>query len=210
MAFTFPKNYKNLSQEEKADWKYLKKIFYSISTEYKVLKASKPSLSDFQKFDLENPLKQLQSYNIQKGNNQFTLCLVEYDTSHQEASAHGGVLKTNTHKYLVGILNTTRDFGSAFIRPETIGDKISEYFSPTELDIIGFDKFNNNYYLLSSDKQKFIAAASGDFLHTIAQTKNMKMKFAGKRCLFNLKKAIDLNEAMELCKLGIIMSKNLQ
>ena len=206
MAFTLPKNYRNLSHEEKADWNYIKKIFEKVSNDYKVLKVSKPSLSSFEIFNSQKSLKLLQSYSIQKDNNQFILCLIEYNTSHQEAYSYGGISKTNSHKYLFGHLKTHSDFGRAFLRPETIGDKISEFFSPTELDIKGFDKFNHNYYLLTSDKEKFIAATNGRLINSIAELKNVEMEFAGRKCLFRLKKAIDLKETLELCKLGIKMA----
>lgn len=206
MAFVFPKNYKNLSQEEKADWNYTKKIFDRVSVDYKVSKVPKPSLLDFEIFNGEKSFKLLQSYNIHENNNQFTLCLIEYNTSHQEAHSYGGAVKTNSHKYLFGYIKFNSDFGKAFLRPETIRDKISEFFSSTELNIKGFDRFNRNYYLLTSDKKKFLAAMNGQLINSIADFKNIEMEFAGKKCLFQLKKTIDLKETLELCKLGIKMA----
>ncbi|NJB72028.1 hypothetical protein GGR42_002519 [Saonia flava] len=206
MAFIFPKNYQSLSREEKADWNYLKKIFDRVSFDYKVSKASKPNLSGFETFNGQKSLKLLQSFNIRKDNNQFTLCLIEYNTSHLEAHSYGGTIRTNSHKYLFGHLKIDSDFGRAFLRPETIGDKISEFFSSNELDIKGFDKFNRNYHLLTSDKKKFLTAMNGQLINSIAELKNVEMEFSGKKCLFRLKKAIDLEETLELCKLGINMA----
>ena len=206
MAFTLPKNYRNLSQEEKADWNNVKKIFKSIAVNFKVSKVASPTLSSFENFNEQNNLKLLQSYKIQKDDNQFTLCLIEYNTSHQEARQYGGTIRTNSHKYVFGLVRTNNDFGNAFMRPETIGDKVSEFFSPTELDVKGFDKFNQNYYLLASDKKKFLTAMNGQLLNSIAELKNIQMEFVGRKCLFRLKKSIDLNETMDLCKLGISMA----
>jgi len=206
MPFTLPKNYQNLSQEEKADWNYIKQIFARISVDYKVSKVPKPSLIKFEVFNSQKSLKLLQSYNIRTGDTQFILCLIEYNTSHQEAHPYGGTIKTNSHKYLFGLLKSNKDFGKAFLRPEIMGDKISEFFSPSELDIKGFDKFNRNYYLITSDKKKFVTGMDGQLLNQLSAVKNLEMEFDGGKCLFRLKKAIDLDEALELCELGMKMS----
>ena len=43
-------------------------------------------------------------------------------------------------------------FGKILIRPETVSDKISEWFQKVEIDFPENPKFSRNYYCLSNDK----------------------------------------------------------
>ena len=47
-----------------------------------------------------------------------------------------------------------KDFGHVFIRKETFGDKLVEFFQPLEMDFEDDRKFSNRYYVLSKDRSK--------------------------------------------------------
>ena len=179
MGFTFPKNYQTLSAEEKSEWIKLKGIFSQLGKEYYISKGKRPVLSNFLMIrEKETPILIL-PYKVKKGLSEFTLCLITYKTKYNELSVRGGTIRTDSHKYLVGYVSGSKDFGRAYLRPETFGDKISEFFEPIELDIKGFEKFNREYYLLSNDKQKFLQAISPELLKYLAELKNLEMEFNG-------------------------------
>lgn len=203
MAFSLPKNYESLFENERKEWSNIKKIFSLISSEFIVSKIRKPSILNFEILNEKNNLKILQSYEIKKDSNKFTLCVVEYNNSYEIVNKYGGRTASESHKYLFGFLRTSEDFGKGFLRPENIGDKISEYFNPVEIDINGFEKFNKNYYLVVSEKERFLKSINENILNTIAEYKNIEMEFSNKKCLFRFKKIFELKEGIKLCELGI-------
>jgi hypothetical protein len=208
MAFYLPKNFDSLFENERKEWINIKRIFSHISSEFKVSKIRKPSLSSFEILNKGNSLKVLQSYEIKKDHNEFTLCVVEYSNSYEIVHKYGGRMASESHKYLFGFLRTSKDFGKGFLRSENIGDKISEYFSPVELDIDGFEKFNKNYYLVVSEKEKFLKSINENILNSITEYKNLEMEFSNRKCLFRFKKVFELNEAIKLCELGIKLASS--
>ncbi|QVY66896.1 hypothetical protein [Polaribacter sp. Q13] len=208
MAFALPKNFESLFENERIEWIKIKRIFSQISSEFNISKIRKPSLASFEIMNKGNFLKILQSYEIKKDNNQFTLSVVEYNNSYEIVNKYGGRTATESHKYLFGFLRTEKDFGKGFLRPESIGDKISEYFSPVELDINGFDKFNKNYYLVVSEKDKFLKSINENIINSISEYKNVEMEFSNRKYLFRIRNVFELKEAKNLCELGIKLASS--
>ena len=207
MGFTLPKNYRSLSIEEKKEWNEIKRIFDQLGKVYFIKKGRRPILKDFLMINCKEQPTHIDTYDVKKESTVFQICLVQYQISYNTAHVYGGSTVTNMHKYLFGFTKQKMEVGKAYLRPESIGDKISEFFQPIELDIEGFEKFNRRYYLLANDKNKFLKAVDPEFLKFAAELNNLEMEFNGRNCLFRFNKSVDFQQAQDLCKVGIKMSE---
>ena len=207
MGFTLPKNYRSLSIEEKEEWTEIKRVFDILGKVYHITKGKSPVLKDFSMINEKEKPVHVDTYIFKKDSEEFKTCIVQYRIRYNEASVRGGSIRTATHKYIFGFKKTEKDFGKAYLRPETIGDKISEFFQPIELDINGLEKFNRRYYLLSNNKEIFLSTINRKFLEFVAELKNLEMEFNGRNCLFRFNKAINLTQTKDLCSVGIKISE---
>ena len=207
MGFTLPKNYSSLSIEEREEWTEIKRVFDMLGKVYHITKGKRPILKDFLMINEKEKPAHVDTYNFKKDSEEFKTCIIQYRIRYNEAIVRGGSIRTATHKYLFGFKKTKKEFGKAYLRPETIGDKISEFFQPIELDITGFEKFNRRYYLFANNKKKFLNAINPEFLEYVSELKNLVMEFSGQNCLFRFNKAFDFQQTQDLCKVGIKMSK---
>lgn len=207
MNFTLPKKFSTLSKDEQQGWMELKNIINQLSKEYLITKTNKPILRGFTSLQNKQKLNILQSYTVKREESKFTLCVIEFNTSYNELSVRGGSIKTNSHKYLIGFNKSSNNYGNAYLRPESIADKISELFEPVELDIDGFKKFNKKYFLLANNKEKFRNAIKPELLDFLTEIDNLEMEFNKTSYIFRLNKAIDIKQTKELFRIGTKISE---
>lgn len=55
--------------------------------------------------------------------------------------------------YLFGYFEAEKALGHVFVRPETIEDKINEFFTKTEIDFESNPKFSKKYFMLSDNRE---------------------------------------------------------
>jgi len=202
MPLKLPEYYSSLDLKKKAEWDNIKSIFDNSLKEFTIKGTSSPHISDFHLINTKNKPIFYNAWKLKNNSNNFTLCLIEYETHYEEAHRYGSSIKKDTHKYFFGYLTTPIDLGQVLIRPETIADKISELINPIEIDIKGFEKFNKRYYVLANNQDKFMKGIDADLLNYLANIKNVQLEFNGNRCFFRLLKAIDKNETIKLCEIG--------
>ncbi|MEI7595746.1 MAG: hypothetical protein WCK02_08375 [Bacteroidota bacterium] len=80
---------------------------------------------------------------------------------------------------VIGFKKLDRDYGHILIRPETIGDTISEFFIKSELDFNEFPKFSSKYYFLSEEENKGYAFASMKRLEAIENQNEVYIEVKG-------------------------------
>lgn len=102
-----------------------------------------------------------------------TIVKVEYSEYHGKYKSASNELK------LIGFKKLDRDYGHILIRPETIGDKITEFFIKSELDFEEFPKFSSKYYFLTEDQAKGYVFASKKRLETIENLDNLNIEVKG-------------------------------
>lgn len=202
MTFKYPKYYTTLNDKERQAWDDFVAIFESIAARFQVIPCPKPAISNFYLFASKRKPVFYRSWMVHDGNLNFKLLMIEYEIQWEEASPYGSFIRTAKHKYFFGYLASNRNFGRVFLRPETLGDQIAELFQPVELDIKGFTRFNMKYYLLASDKARFLRTIDRETLDFLATTRGLQLEIHGQRCLFRLQKALDQKETLELCKIG--------
>jgi hypothetical protein len=137
----------------------------------------------------------------------FELCLIQYETVYYTASNYGGHEHTDSHIYFFGHLDLKNDFGVGLMQPETIADKVSELFNPIEIDFETHPKFSSRYYVLAEDREHFSNAIPADLLDYLQDIKGLQIEFRNRKCLFRLPKAVDRNECLELCNIGLTLDR---
>lgn len=203
MNIKIPKHIEKLSNSDQSDWLKVKDITSELEKHYQITSARNPFIRQFHLFaDKQKPIF-FNSWRVFRGTNSFSLCLIEYQTRYQTVSNYGASAHTSNHKYFFGHLSTKKNFGHTLIRPETLADKISELFNQIEIDIKGYRKFSNKYYVLSNDKEKFLSALNSKLIKYLENQSKLEIEFYGQECLFRLDKAIDLKQTITLCNIGI-------
>lgn len=198
------REYQKLSKEDQKEWDKIDLILGQVRELYNVKNAFKPQIQKFQLVNSKLKPSFFKSWKVSDGTHHFTLCLIEYGTSYEEISnKYSSKISTDFHKYFFGYISSQKNFGRTLFRPETIADKISEFFQSVEIDIEGEPKFSSKYYILSNDETKFFDALDTPLLTYLRDEKTIELEFFNKKGLFRLTKAIDLNETLDLCRIGI-------
>lgn len=164
---------------------------------------TKPDLSGFYSIGSKQQPVHFTTWRIGNNRNNFDLCLIEYELSYFSGGHRTGGIKTEVHLYFFGHLQLKRDYGTGLIRPETIRDKINEWVNPVELDIPSHPRFSRKYYVLSTEKDRFSNQLSTELLDFIEQTEELQLEFNGNQCLFRLSGAINHQESINLCSVGL-------
>lgn len=210
MKLKLPRNLQLLTKADRESWQEVQEIFEALEKHYEITSARNPNLKDFHLFADKQKPSFFNSWRLRKDGQSFSLCLIEYETNFQEVGITGASIKPLRHKYFFGHLNAVKDYGRTLIRPETLGDKISELFLPNELDLKGFQKFNWKYYVLAKEKDKFLASTTRELLNFLADQNNLQVEFNGNRCLFRLDKAVNLKETLALAEIGLELERLLR
>lgn len=80
---------------------------------------------------------------------------------------------------VIGIVRLAKDYGRVLIRPETIEDKMSEFFCRTEVDFENETQFNRKYFTLTDQEQRLRTQVSSHFLNTIATYDDLQIEING-------------------------------
>jgi hypothetical protein len=84
----------------------------------------------------------------------FYLFVLKVNLGYHQTGRIGG------HEYEVfGFLNLKRNYAHTLVRPETVKDKILDYFVHAEIDIPSHSQFSDSFYVLSNEPE-----AAKDFL----------------------------------------------
>lgn len=141
----------------------------------------------------------------------FYLCIISYETTISIRGVYSSNNYTGKHQYFYGFINTNKDFGTSLIKPETIQDKISEFFHRVEIDFKEHSVFSKRYYCISKDIEKFKSAMSYDLMNYISSLKYIEIEFNEGNCLFRLKHSVaNQEDAFKFLFIGIELSKLLK
>ena len=204
------KQYASLSKEEQEEWDIIDSIFDELRKHYQVKTAFKPSIHKFELVNSKIKPSFFKAWTVSNGTEHFTLCLIEYGFQYEAVtSQYHSSVKTQFDKYFFGLVSSQKDFGRSLFRPETIADKISEFFNPVEIDIEGEKKFSSKYYIFSNDETQFFEALDSPLLTYLRDEKVIELEFYNKKGLFRLTKSINLEGTLDLCRIGLNLYKAL-
>jgi hypothetical protein len=177
-----------------------------ISKNYTISKVKRIDLTKFEEVIAKAKFKLHSCYEISTGENQFYCCMAEYMTYFPDRSR----IDTNKlNSYFFGFVKLNESIGKLSLRPETIGDKIAEFFSSKELDFESHKKFSNKYYLLASNPDLVRKKFSNEMLDLIAKHENVIMECNLKKCLFRLNELPARKEDIEdFINMGLSIDKH--
>lgn len=200
-----PNDFDLLTTEEQKVWVEIKECLDHIETEFNLLPGGSPNLNNFHIVSSKSKHFHVTAYTVQHENLRFTLCLIRYSFKYNTAGPFGGRTHLQTDTYGFGHIKLNKDYGTALIRPETIADKISEVFTPIEIDFDSHPTFSYKYFVVSKDSEKFTKTISKKLLDFLSKTSGLEIEFQNRNCLFRLPKSLNKEETLELCKIGLTL-----
>ena len=207
MLNILPENYKELLKSERDLWSDAQLIIDQLIDEFEFTKSTKPQLKRFTYLTSKNKLNHHHTWKVSKDENSFNLCLVDYEINYNTAGPTGGFSNKEVSIYLFGHLNLKTNFGISLIRPETIEDKIFEFFKPIEIDFKNYPKFSFKYFVTSEESEKLKNALTPTLIEFIEKIKGLQLEFRNYSCIFRLPKSIEIIESKQLCEIGIALDK---
>lgn len=103
---------------------------------------------------------------------------VEHISRHSNRTLYTNT-KTITEIECIGFTQLEKSYGRTFIRPETISDKITEFFSPIEIDFEKTPEFNTNYFVVSKNTDVLKSNISVDFTEAVNRRKDWEIETNG-------------------------------
>lgn len=137
----------------------------------------------------------------------FKMSLVNYQFRYPRVHYTGGSTEMDESFYLFGSCKCSIDLGHTLIRPEKIGDKIKDFFEPVDIDFEQH-KFFSFKFVVESKNPELCRKNFPAFLPDILlRYPKALVEFRNGSCVFRLPKSLDPEETLELCKLGLALSK---
>lgn len=207
-----PENYPNFPEYDKQLWSQINIWFSQLGVNYGVSLAQFP---DLEGFELLRNLKKgtvWQSLLIKNSGSVFNLLISEYGTENPQVSRFpDGRKDVAEHVYFWGYLKLRESFGRALIRPETLKDKIEEWFEPIEIDFAVNKAFSKKYFVVATNTADFKAKMENkpDFLEALNHFNNIYLEFTDNACLFMNFKAVSEKNLVNMINLGLQLDETL-
>ena len=80
---------------------------------------------------------------------------------------------------LIGFKKLDKNYANILIKPETMEDKVSEWFTKVEIDFKDFPKFSSAYYFLAEHEQSGYSFATANRLNSIENQRELFIEIAG-------------------------------
>ncbi|MFN8416703.1 MAG: hypothetical protein U0U66_10260 [Cytophagaceae bacterium] len=87
--------------------------------------------------------------------------------------------ETITEIECIAYTQLDKSYGRTFIRPETISDKVSEFFYSKEIDFEETPEFSANYFVVSKNKEVFKSNISVAFTEAVNRRKDWEIETNG-------------------------------
>ena len=112
----------------------------------------------------------IDGYHLRDGGHEVTLAIFEHEFERPHLTGHGTIEheRTSTLHELI-IMDLPVSVGRVLIRPETLGDKGSEWFVTRSLDLRDQPDFSKRYYVLAEDDERARRGLNARFLQTICE-----------------------------------------
>ena len=121
----------------------------------------------------------------------FNILVINY--THVLTSGRALKMLDNSN-YLFGLVEGAKDLGSAYIRPETIRDKINELIKPVEIDFDDTPKFSRMFYVLSENEKGIRSSLSKQFRELLTEYKSCEVEMKEGSLLLRLNR-VSANES---------------
>lgn len=164
----------------------------------------------YQEKDLYKNKAFSKSYHILSHYNGFEIChLSGLDPEHEStlcflkvhySSRSGKFAYDGEDIQLVVTKKLDRDYGRIIIRPETLLDKVSEWFNPLEMDFKYHKKFSSKYYFLAEDKALGQQFATEHRLEMMFQMDKIQVETIDDRLIAKFSRPANQKDLLSLAK----------
>jgi hypothetical protein len=113
-----------------------------------------------------------------------------------------GARHTELENQFYGVVNLNKDFGHVLIRKESITDKISELFTPMEVDFETDSEFSRQFYVVAEDKDKAKSGIDANFRKAVLgiRCKNILIEIVNNQLVIATKTVLNTHNALEFVK----------
>lgn len=207
MISILPQNFESLFTDDREKWTQAQMCMNHLAKSFDITATSKPKIDDFYILASKSKPIYFSAWEVKKQEQSFKLCLVQYETSYTTANQLGGSTRIDTSFYLYGQLKIKGDFGTVLIRPETFGDKITELFVKTEVDFESHPLFSYKYFVLADGSDNLVKTLPTELIEFLEKINGLQLEFRNHYCLLRLPKALNQEEAIKLCLIGIELDR---
>ena len=134
---------------------------------------------------------------IKKSNHFFYLIIAGLDFSAQRGSQS---LSKVVEYEMLALVHLNKDLGKVFISPESIPDKIFEFFNPVEIDFPEDQVFSDKYYVLSGDAAKVRESLHANLRKAITAFDNLYLECSGEKMIIRMQNEISVENARTICR----------
>lgn len=112
--------------------------------------------------------------------------------------------------YQFFLINLKKDFGKAFIRPETFGDKVFEVLIRQEVDFENHKAFSDKYYFYTEEENeaRIRKLANQGFLDTIYRYDDLVIQIVGRRMMVKRLRRVTEADCHELATFAFSFIEN--
>lgn len=116
----------------------------------------------------------IDAFHVSEGGIEVTLAIFEHQYV-QKRHVTRGFVKTEAASALheLVLVDLPVGVGRVLIRPETLGDKVSEWFTKREIDFAHEPQFSRRYYVLAEDDDRARHGLPTRFLQAVGQTEKL-------------------------------------
>ena len=128
-----------------------------------------------------------ESFELKKQNNISYLALLSINYYQKSVKTPQNEILT-TEQELIGVCELRHDYGQVLIRPETLGDKISDLFVHADFDFSFDPDFSKKYYVVASNEERLRLNVTPSFLSVINKFEGLEIEIVGKTLMVRLRK----------------------
>jgi hypothetical protein len=133
---------------------------------------------------------------VKKSDRFFYLIIVGLDFSSQRGSRS---LSKEVEYEMLALVHLNKNLGKVYISPESIPDKISEFFNPIEIDFPQDKAFSDKYYVLSGDASKVRDNLGANLRKAITGYDNLYLECSGENMIIRMQNEISIGNSKTIC-----------
>lgn len=137
----------------------------------------------------------------------FVLLLVEKHFTIVEHRKHRTIEREADEIEPMIVFTMAHDIGRAWIREETISDKINDLFARVDIDFSDFPGFSKNYYVVAEKPDEVRKHLPKRLMETLEQIPGMTIEINGNQALLRPEKNVTENVLLLLLGIGYKMTK---
>ena len=105
------------------------------------------------------------------------------------------------------IFSIPQDIGKAYIRKETLADKVADLFTKVDIDFIDYPNFSKNYYVVGEKPDQIKEYLPKGLIESLDKIEDMTIEINGNWGLLRTEKNLTENVLLLLMSIGYKMTK---